>query len=431
VLEHSSGLPVWWLALHGDQTHGTRHVVGSTHVARLEGTPGKEGLRLIAIHQAPGPVTRNDPGPAKPPAVQPEPVVRWQVRPDPLPAGLSLPEKPEGSLPITGYPPLPNNIVEQVVFPTSPSPFVTVAVKGRIQDAHEVWDLRTMKRVGLVDLEHPFSDPALSPDGAYFAVPTFQLKQAAGTDVYPVAGGKMTRITVADKSRWFNNVDFAGPGQVATFIDALGNNNLDVLVQVWDIKTRAEVRRFTAPAHHCRGQQAFSPGRRYVALMGNKDDRVLLYDLGSGQFSGSLPLPAAGACLGLSFAADGKSLAGLFKAGDGRRLLAWDLATGNKTADHPFQQDPVPNVGVYRGPAVEWQPDGGGWLLYGRAFVDARSGAVYFRLNPPDAHSYLPRHLFGDRLAYVKGTGAVKSLVFEPLPVEEMAAALKAARVGH
>jgi hypothetical protein len=387
----------------------------------------------------------NDP-PAPPP---PPPLVPWQVKADPLPAGLTLADNPQGSIPITGYPPAPNNLVDQVVFPTSPSPFVSVAVKGRINDAHEVWDLRTMKRVGVaVDPEHPFSQAVLSPDGAFWAKPIFQLGTAGGADVYDVADGRLYTRVVSDKNHWFQHLDFAGPGQVVTFLDVAGKGQIDLLVQIWDIKTRESLCQIIAQAFIDEKQRAFSPGRRYIALNHRDNNRVLLYELSRGVLSGELQVAAGSVCQGLSFAADGNSLAGLFKSGATTRLLTWDLATGKLTADHKFDKAPVENVGAIRGPAIEWLPRGTGWLLFGQALVDKQSGAVYWRIPVEGADGTHPRHIFGDGvLAYVKndqagppkegkpgrGRGArgTKTLVFEPLPADEVAAALNAARAGR
>ena len=138
-------------------------------------------------------------------------------------------------------------------------------------------------------------------------------------------------------------------------------------VQIWDIKTGAEVRQFTTPTHFDGKRRAFSPGRRYIALAALKNDRILLYDLTSAQCVGEAPLPAVGLCQGLAFAPDGKSFAGLFKMGGATRLLAWDLDTGKPNADHALERSPVPNVAAFRGPPIDWLPDGGGWLLYGQA----------------------------------------------------------------
>ena len=56
-----------------------------------------------------------------------------------------------------------------VLFPSSPSPFVSVAGRVGLKEVCEVWDLRTMQRVGMIVLDGPFSSPALSPDGVYLA----------------------------------------------------------------------------------------------------------------------------------------------------------------------------------------------------------------------------------------------------------------------
>ena len=122
--------------------------------------------------------------------------------------------------------------------------------------------------------------------------------------------------------------------------------------------------------------------------------------------------------------------------------MTWDLATGKRTARHRFDKDPVANPAAIRGPAIEWLPKGDGWLLYGQALVDVQSGSVYWQIPVAGADGMQPRHVFGDGvLAYVKGDaagagrpgrgrpgrGGAKSLVFEPLPADEVAAALKAA----
>ena len=101
-------------------------------MAQLVGSQGKGGLELVEIRRVPSGISKPSMPVAKVNPPKPPPVVRWQVKPDPLPAELTLPQKPEGALPITGYPPSSRNVVDQVVFPSSPSPFVSVAVKGRI-----------------------------------------------------------------------------------------------------------------------------------------------------------------------------------------------------------------------------------------------------------------------------------------------------------
>jgi predicted Zn finger-like uncharacterized protein len=380
--------------------------------------------------QLPRQVRRNPP-PEQPKAPTPPPLVLWQVQPDPLPADLMLPQNPEGSIPITGYPELPNNVVSKIVFPTTPSPFVSVAVKGSIGDAHEVWDLRTMKRVGRVEPKDPFTTAVLSPDGAYWAIPPFMLEHSGGADVYAAADNHLYRVPLSGhRKQWCEDLDFAAPGQVMMFMTAAGAGGVDLEVQIHDIKTRTEVRQFTAPAHYDRKQRAFSPGRRYLALASRQYARALLYDLTTGLLAGEMRLPDGSACLGLAFAPDGRSFAALVKAGDSQtHLLTWDLASGARTADHTLAPDAVPKVTAYLGPVLECLPDGG-WLLNGRTLLDGRGGAVSGRV-PLFSRPWYARRIFpGGRLASVKGEGRGSSLVIEPLPASDPAADQKVVRDG-
>src|SRR5947209_1737446 len=141
------------------------------------------------------------------------------------------------------------------------------------------------------------------------------------------------------------------------------------------------------PAHHDGRRRAFSPGRRYIALAAMKGERILVYDLGSAQLVGEAVLPAVGLCQGLAFAPDGKSFAGLFRIGSATHLLSWDLATGKTTADHTLDKAAVPNIAAFRGPVMDWLPDGGGWLLYGQALLDDKSGAIYWRIPVEGAYA--------------------------------------------
>jgi hypothetical protein len=387
----------------------------------------------------PGPDLDPDKGPKVPPPDKPKDPRRdpppWAVVPDPLPDGLTLADNPQGSIPITAKRPLPNNVVDQVVYPTSPSPFVSVAVKGNIFDAHEVWDLRTMKSVGVVPLKHPFTIASLSPDGAWFAVPSWALDETKGADAYAVADGRLSRIVVNQDSRTVENIDFAGPDRAVTIEGVGAPDGPHLAAKVWKIKTHAFECVFGAPASPDPAQRAFSPGRRYIALATSDKKRIQLYALSGdtqGALVGEAPLPVAGACLGLAFSPDGKSLAGLFKTGAATHLVVWDLATGKATAHHTFDKDPVENVAAFRGPAIDFLPKGGGWLLYGQALVDDQSGAVYWRIPVDGAEGAYPRRIYGDGvLASVKSDGGKRALVFEPLPTDKIAEALKAARAGR
>jgi hypothetical protein len=371
------------------------------------------------------PDTKPDGGPDKPP-----PLVAWVVKPDPAPKDLAPPEKVEGTIPITSYAPQANNLVDEVVFPTSPSPFVSVGAKGSVFDAHDIWDLRTMKKVGTVKPDDPFTRAWLSPDGAYWAKSVFMLKAAPGADVYAVADGKHYRVTIAEgNGGWIDDFDFAGPGQLMSFSPVNGKGGIDLVMKIWDIKKGSLVSTTGAPAHYDPKLRAFSPGRRFIALMSREYDRVMLYDLQGGHRAGELPLPAGAKCLGLSFSPDGKQLAGLFTVGNTTRILAWNMDDGASRVHLNLAADAVTKVEPYQGPVLDWLPEGG-WLLYGRNLIDPQSGAAYWRIRS-EYRAWSPCHVYpGNRLAFIKPGKDDRTLVIEPLPADKLAEALKAARGG-
>src|SRR5439155_16997881 len=111
-------------------------------------------------------------------------------------------------------------------------------------------------------------------------------------------------------------------------------------------------------------------------------------------------------CKGLAFSADGKALAGLYSTGLAGRLVLWDVATGNVTADHHLPRDPqsaASNGFGYQGRPLEWLPDGSGLLAYGQLLLDARSGAVVWTLPREQADANPRRALDAGHIATVKG----------------------------
>lgn len=405
-----------------------------------EQPPAKEKDRAVVpnpvVPPNPAPDPNKDkkaPPPDKPNDPQPK-LVPWRVQPDRPPPAPPAGDNPQGAIPITGGRPLPNTLVDQLVYPTSLSPFVCVAVKGKVIDALEVWNLGTMRRVGVAPTEpkDPYSIVALDPNSEFVAVPSFGLNPVKGADVYAVASPKVYPIKVTSESVFIDNIDFGRPGEFLTLRGTVTADGLGVLVQEWTITTGALARQFTAPAQLDRKLRAFSPTRRYMAMAAAKNDRVLFYDLPGGGLMGEAALPADSVCQGIAFSPDGNRVACLFKTGAATRLRAWDMGNGFQTADFTFDKAPMANVAAFRGPAIDFVPQGGSWLLYGQALVEDQTGTVYYRIPVEGADPAFPRRILGDgKLAYVKDEGRKRSLVFEALPQNVVDAMTKAARAGR
>jgi hypothetical protein len=367
---------------------------------------------------APNPIPQPNPFFQPPAGPMPAaPLAAWQVQPDPLPAELAPPDNPKGTIPIAGF-------IHPVLYPSSPSPFVSVAGKVGFMDDREVWNLKTMKRVGVGIPVNVGLNTALSADGAYVAAPAFGGGKTA-VDVWSVSNGRNGKIIVDEKPGAFPDVDFAGPDQVLT----VKHQANEAQVQVWNVKNGAEVSNFKAASLAQVKQRAFSAGRKYLALFGSTFDRIMVFDLTTGQPAGDLAVAAHSQCQGMGFSPDGKLFAALFSVGQSSRLQVWDLATGQSTGEHTLDQIPQ-NTFFYEGQAVEWLQDGG-VMLFGQLLVDPKSGGVYWKL-PTGAVEGAPRRFFGAGcVAYVKGEPTKRNLLFEEVPTDRIAAALKAVQQGQ
>ena len=99
---------------------------------------------------------------------------------------------------------------------------------------------------------------------------------------------------------------------------------VELILQVWNVKTGKELCKLQAAASSDRKQRALSAGRKYIALFAKNGDLVLIYDLTTGQLAGKFPLLASDFCQGLAFSPDGTAIAGLFGYGNMATLQVWN-----------------------------------------------------------------------------------------------------------
>lgn len=81
---------------------------------------------------------------------------------------------------------------------------------------------------------------------------------------------------------------------------------------------------------------------------------------------------------------------------------------------------------AYRGPVIEWEPSGRGWLLYGHYFLDRRHSRVTWVLMSDQDDQ--ERHCFldNDRVLVRRGNGGQRQLIDVTVPWDKIDASLQA-----
>jgi hypothetical protein len=130
---------------------------------------------------------------------------------------------------------------------------------------------------------------------------------------------------------------------------------------------------------------------------------------------------------GFFFSPDNAELAGLF-AGGGFRLVVWDL-TGKIKEDHALG---LRIGGAYNeGEAIEWCPDGKGWLLHGNYYFDRGLKSIGWVMTPPPGHAYHRRWLDEGRVLATQGDFQNRQLVSVRVPREQIDAAVGSLESGQ
>jgi hypothetical protein len=364
VIDKTNGALVWRVPLSGDDWRWARHVVGSSHVAKLGGTFEARTLELLEIRRgqvAAGP----DPGPVKPPnpPVPPPPPADLAGDGTPQGADLAGDGTPQGadldpapapkaglldSFALAGKPAEIKRVhfsrpdVAQAAVVTLAAPADQAAPRPV---SVERYDLTTGKSVGKLDLYDTRSFPPYDPladvsgDGNLFALA--HLQDQRKLEVWDLAEGKR----VASWLPYEKHLPGFAPVTAVAVVDAkhVLTANLPGDVILWSLPECKPVRTWNCFALR---QLLLTPGRKYVVLRGQKG--LALCNPLTGEVRGRLPFPPEMRVLEIqagTFRPDGKEFAAVVTLGDGRslaprQLLRWDTTTGKVIDAHPVVVTP-------------------------------------------------------------------------------------------
>lgn len=460
VLKSTRGKPATSDGLPRDNFLAARGKVSPAPVAVSPGPPAVEPAKADTGPAAPGkadvlkrpdlrPKSEQKKETALPSPAVPE-KVGWSVTADPAGTGLDIPAGSELSLPI----PATKDGTVSVLFPGTPSPVVALGDNHDEAEAREVWDLHSKRKLGvlrgLLGAQPPY---ALSPDGgilaARFVRPVNQNKDKndgdQNKDKEKEAGIK-TRLAIWSfktgqevkqiglKDPAVDYLDFAGPDTL--IVAARGASAL----QLWSMEKGKKTGELAVPGPFDVESLALSPGRKYLALVIPGDSLLRVYDLSAGKAVGEATLPKPKSegtwkCLGMTFANDGKALAGAFDVDGKTRVVSWEIASAKVMADHLLDEtEGVRRAAGEPGRPVEWLADGEGWLLFGQTLIDRQSGRRIWSLplGAPDFPPGPRRMVEGDRVLFVVRPSRNQAAVLRAvsLPADEITSARRIVRAG-
>jgi hypothetical protein len=218
------------------------------------------------IQKAPPPIA-NDPFPKdafkkNPPPIDLAPkVATWNIQPDPGPNMSLPPGNPAAAWQLAGVP--------EIIYPTTPSPFVALKQGTFGNESWQVVNLQTSQVVGNINGKLDFSNPAvaLSPNGKMLAAQGKMQIGKSTVNVVSTADGRLQQsIQLDTQAATLLAVDFGENNSLVTY----KTRGLTGFCEVYDIASGRELKRFTKEGLIQRkNNMAFSAGRKYLAVAQN------------------------------------------------------------------------------------------------------------------------------------------------------------------
>lgn len=308
-----------------------------------------------------------------------------------------------------------------VVFARAGGPFVAIGpAVYNLDDGREVG--QTGDNGGQFDSQ---TLRALSDDGKFYAI-----ARHGQVDVRRCQDGEKVSSLPGDwTSARLELLDFGNPGQLITGARYGGDEHLEA----WDVATGKQLNKLTIESINRKA--ALTDDGQFLAVESHNQG-IVIFDIlespskGKGKIFARIPIAPLDRRLltidGFRFSPSGDELAAV--CDDGARVLCWNKKT-EPVFQHSLGTD-LRSLGTatstYRGPIVEWQPRGRGWLLAGHAFLDRKAHRVTWLLKSDFGSTIRHRFLDGDRLLAIRETRNRHDLVDVKIPWKKIDESLTA-----
>lgn len=370
------------------------------------------------------------PGESKYYKPDPKREIPWAASADPSTAPADGPKEAWAAIALGGPP-------RKVIYPLLPGPVAAVppkAPKGQKDEAAlRVYDLRTGRPVGksfdakIAAGEHA----ALAADGSYLAFRPAGRENPHTVNVIDTATGESVRRIEAGRDKeWSLPIAFVGPGRLLTQTHEGQNPDFTEKTEykLWDVKTGDLLSEFAFDLVWTPTSVGISPGGKYIVFRLAKTQlgqRLVVTEIATGKVVGDISFVGKdepfGGSAGVEFSPDGKELAVLWhylgkKKGGYGKVLVFDAATGKKLASHDLADVSGVDTGSKGGlEAIQWVPDGSGWLLFGSLLIDRQTGKELGRVGGDKKLAHLRRFVGPGHLTAFKG-GLDSAMSLEPAP---------------
>ncbi len=353
----------------------------------------------------------------------------WQVQFDRGPREFKIPAKL--SIPMAS-----DAIGLEIIYPEVQSSVVGFISSG-LRSSIETWDLKTGRRIGSAMFEpgKTYMQKSLSPDGKTLAATSLAMGTVEIRSLQGNANAKPNEIKFADST-----------GQ-AGFIIHTSNDTLLILeasaqrIGCWNVKNKKMLAAIPSSNNYDSRHVALSAGGIYLALAGNIQEPISIYDTRNGALAGRLEFPKStdasyGTVESLCFSADGTELSALCDKGLKSSVHVWSLKDGQHLSMTQLNKNSNSLIdGGYssRGKLLEYLPEQKGWMVYGTGVLDRSLGGPVWvdplsKVHP--FNSMARRTLSDGRVVAARGSGRTIALTVEALPWKDIEKGTKVVSSG-